>query len=56
MPIQLPHGLLPLEQPADHSPLIAQEAAVLTDFGMCFDLRKNRIVDFKVSAPNPNLP
>jgi len=22
---------------------------VLTDFGMCFDLRKNRIVDFKVS-------
>ena len=25
-----------------------QEAAVLTDFGMCFDLRKNRVSDWKV--------
>ena len=30
-----------------------EEAAVLTDFGMCFDLQKNRIVDFKVSPHHP---
>ena len=28
----------------------AAESAVLTDFGMCFDLRKNRIVEFKVRS------
>ncbi len=32
-------------------PFAAQEAAVLTDFGMCFDMSKNRIVDFKIAMP-----
>ena len=28
-----------------------EEAAVLTDFGMCFDLKKNQVEDFKVQMP-----
>lgn len=28
-----------------------QENAVLTDFGMCFDLRRNRVKDFRVMMP-----
>eukprot|EP01045_Picozoa_sp_COSAG04_P022176 COSAG04_NODE_2469_length_4074_cov_6.313962_2_plen_372_part_00 len=50
-------SLLPPGHHLDPFPLhIAQEAAVLTDFGMCFDLRKNRIVDFKVTPPAPIRP
>eukprot|EP01044_Picomonas_judraskeda_P020169 COSAG03_NODE_4420_length_1558_cov_1.750514_2_plen_402_part_01 len=33
------------------NPGTAQEAAVLTDFGMCLDLTKNRIADFRVPMP-----
>eukprot|EP01043_Picozoa_sp_COSAG02_P057691 COSAG02_NODE_7048_length_3211_cov_6.545951_1_plen_921_part_01 len=49
------HGIVHRDVKLDNvlvaSPGTAMEAAVLTDFGMCLDLTKNRIVDFRVPMP-----
>ena len=49
------HGIVHRDIKLDNvliaSPGTAMEAAVLTDFGMCLDLTKNRIVDFRVPMP-----